>query len=822
MNELKQKIEILAPAGSKESLIAAIAAGADAVYIGGSRFGARAFADNLDGIQMLEAIDYAHLYDRRLYLTVNTLLREEELREELYLYLRPFYEQGLDAVIVQDVGVMEFIHREFPKLAIHASTQMTLTMAEGAMNFLNYGVTRLVNARELSLEEIKRIRSTTTLEMEAFVHGALCYCYSGQCLMSSMLGGRSGNRGRCAQPCRMEYHMKQESSEAAGGQYLLSPKDMCTLDMVPELIHAGIDSFKIEGRMKRYEYTAGVTAAYRREVDRYLELGEEEYRKFHELHPEEMKRGIRRLQDLYNRGGFSSGYYKQRNGTEMMSMERPNHSGVLVGRVKSVYRNRAVLEIEEELYPQDLLEIRRKAGESYEYTLKDGHQPGKELEANFTPGLPIHAGDPVYRTKNQSLLSELSREYFETVPKIEIFGEFDAVPEQPMQLKLKAGKCEVSVLGECAETAQKQPMTEKKLRIQLEKTGDTPFRFQNLEIRIAGDIFIPVSKLNELRRKALRELEAAIKQSGHRQSVSAFENKYAADNQEMRETDGAAGREKGNPLLSIIPGSRSVSVMTAEQLEQVLLLSQIDRIYYDISALPLERAAAAALRTKEAGKKFLLRLPQICRAETYDWLYEHREELLGEGIDGYLIRNYEELYLICVCFEEETREKERIADAMLYTMNTEAKRFFYKQGLTGLTAPLEQNRQELSGLGMEDMEFTVYGRQQLMTSAQCVRKHTAGCLREGALLLNQPIVLVDRKEKEFPTMNFCGFCYSSIYNAEVLSLLDCMKEVEELKPLAVRYDFTFESGEEVKQILTQGELIRGSAYTRGHFHRGVQ
>ena len=266
---MTKQVEILSPAGSYESLKAAIAAGADAVYIGGSRFGARAFANNLQEDKLLEAIDYVHLYGRKIYLTVNTLLKEKELQEELYEYLLPYYRQGLDAVIVQDIGVLQFVKEHFPDLPIHASTQMTITNALGAKMLEELGVERVVTARELQIDEVAEINRQTNVEIESFVHGTLCYCYSGQCLYSSLIGGRSGNRGQCAQPCRLPYNVGNDKET----QYIMSLKDMCTLEYIPELVEAGIYSFKIEGRMKKPEYVALVTAMYRKYVDLYLEKG---------------------------------------------------------------------------------------------------------------------------------------------------------------------------------------------------------------------------------------------------------------------------------------------------------------------------------------------------------------------------------------------------------------------------------------------------------------------------------------------------------------------------------------------------------------------
>ena len=304
----KPVAELLAPAGSYESMTAAISAGADAVYLGGQLFGARAYANNLDTEQLKRAIDYAHLHRKALYLTVNTLLKEEELEEELYHYLKPLYEQGLDAAIVQDMGVFSFIRSYFPLLPIHASTQMTLTGVYGAKMLKELGAERIVTARELSLTEIEAIHREVEIELESFVHGALCYCYSGQCLFSSIAGGRSGNRGRCAQPCRLPYIRDGKQ------QYLLSPKDLSTISLLPELLEAGIYSLKIEGRMKKPEYTAGVVSIYRKYLDEYLSHGTGfRYRV--------EKKDAQLLFDIFNRGGFTEGYYKKYNGRDMMFLE---------------------------------------------------------------------------------------------------------------------------------------------------------------------------------------------------------------------------------------------------------------------------------------------------------------------------------------------------------------------------------------------------------------------------------------------------------------------------------------------------------------------
>ena len=310
-------VELLAPAGDLDCFMAAIYAGADAIYVGGSSFGARAYAKNFSEEELLSAIRMAHLYEKKVYMTVNTLVKEAELKK-LPAFLQPYYEEGLDGVIVQDLGAVSLIRRMFPELEIHASTQMTITGA-GAANYLkNYGVTRIVPARELSLVELKRLKAETGLELETFIHGSMCYCYSGQCLYSSMLGPRSGNRGRCAGPCRLPYQVQADGRMISAKEepYQLSLKDLCTLPILPKLIEAGIDSFKIEGRMKTAAYVSFVTSMYRKYIDLY-----EKDPKAYKVDPQD----IRMLQDRFSRGSSQMGYYMQHNGRELLSLKKAGY-----------------------------------------------------------------------------------------------------------------------------------------------------------------------------------------------------------------------------------------------------------------------------------------------------------------------------------------------------------------------------------------------------------------------------------------------------------------------------------------------------------------
>ncbi len=327
---MNNKVELLAPAGNKEAFIGAINAGADAVYLGGTKYSARAYADNFETEDIIFCIRYAHLRGKKVYLTVNTLMKDEEINE-LYDYILPLYNAGLDACIVQDFGAFIYLQEYFPEMELHASTQMTITGPNSAKLLKEMGATRIVPARELSLSELKTIKEDSGLEIETFIHGAMCYCYSGQCLFSSILGGRSGNRGRCAQPCRLPYNVNK-SAKSTKETYPLSLKDMCTIEHIDKLIQAGIDSFKIEGRMKKPEYAAGVTAIYRKYIDKCYQHPDKTY--------SVAQKDLEHLSKLYIRSEIQDGYYFKQNGAEMVTLTNPAYSGsddALLAEIREKY-----------------------------------------------------------------------------------------------------------------------------------------------------------------------------------------------------------------------------------------------------------------------------------------------------------------------------------------------------------------------------------------------------------------------------------------------------------------------------------------------------
>lgn len=564
-------VELLAPAGSYESIKAAYQAGADAVYAGGGRFGARAYAQNLGGEELLEAIDYSHLRGKKLYLTVNTLLKDAELYGELYDYLLPLYLRGLDAVIVQDLGVMAWLRENFPGLPLHVSTQATVTGPRGARLLEELGARRVVPARELSLEEIRQIRRETGLEIETFIHGALCYSYSGQCLFSSMLGGRSGNRGRCAQPCRLSYQLYQEGRRLSrrGQEYLLSPKDICTVDLLPEILEAGVVSLKIEGRMKRAEYTAGVVRIYRKYLDLCLEGRPAR------LSPEDRAQ----LMLLFNRDGFSQGYYKVRNGRDMIALTNAKE---------------------------------------------------KEREERETAG----RREELYRELQAACIGKKEQE--------KIKGSLKLFPGSPAILELYSGKTRVRVEGEQVQAAQNQPLKKERVLEQLSKTGGTPFAFEELEACLDGAVFLPLQAVNQLRRRGLEELEKALLLKWRREALPRKPEELRLGRQEQAgegTKEGAEGRSGGAPrYYGAAETAEQLQVLIETPgLEGIYAgCGCFDRDRF------LPEAEQYLLKAKEKGKKFFLALPHMVRRGDLEWLQPAAEELRRRGLDGFLARSLEE------------------------------------------------------------------------------------------------------------------------------------------------------------------------------------
>ena len=804
---MKDRVEILAPAGSMECLKAAITAGADAVYTGGALFGARAYAHNLTEEELLEAIDYVHLHGRRLYLTVNTLIKDREMEKQMYDYLLPYYRQGLDAVIVQDIGLFRFIRKHFPDLPIHASTQMTLTGVDGAKFLEKEGAQRIVTSRELSMAEVKKIADETELEIESFVHGALCYCYSGQCLFSSFIGGRSGNRGQCAQPCRLLYR----TPEAKRPQYLLSLKDICTLELIPEMIESGIYSFKIEGRMKKPEYAAAVAFQYRKYADLYLKYYEEcpaeEDPAAYAMKKYRVREEDRQmLLDLYNRGGFHTGYYHTQNGREMISLNRPNHAGVPAVKVLAKKGRNVTAKALTDLYPQDIIELPMRKGreKADNYTCKDAIRKGMNVQIPVFADTPFKRDEIWMRTRNSTLIDTLREEFVNGKIKERICGTFRLYPQEKATLTVKCRDAEITVAGEKAQEALSQPMSRERIEKQLRKTGNTEFEFSFLKVEIGEKVFLPMQSLNELRREALETLEKVLCEK-YRRSGEVKDPEEDKTELSMEE--------------EVLSGW-TASVRTAEQMEVILEEEAIGRIYADCTMFPRiwEKDSYVEWITKvhAAGKEIYLVMPYIFRERTRKQYEAAYNRIFGAGWDGILIANYESFAFL----KEHGYTGRIMTDYNLYEFNQESRKFWKEKGVFEFTAPVELTERELQDLRVKDGEVIVYGYLPMMISAGCIQKTTRGCLKKSG-----QTTITDRYRNPFVVKNECDYCYNILYNYVPLYLGDRMEEVYQIGPGRIRLMFTTERQQEVRQILSayfEGKELPEGTYTRGHWKRGIK
>ena len=757
---MKKKVEILAPAGSFDSMKAAVAAGADAVYMGGSRFGARAYAENPDEMGMLEAINYVHLHGRQLYMTVNTLVKEDEM-DDLYDYLFPYYQAGLDAVIVQDMGVFSYIREHFPDLPVHASTQMTITGPEGAALMTRMGAVRIVTARELSLEEIRRIYQETGVEIESFVHGALCYCYSGQCLFSSLIGGRSGNRGRCAQTCRLPFDVlrrldennpnenknkKKENGVLNPGdsKYVLSLKDLCTLDILPDILEAGVYSLKIEGRMKSPRYTAGVVRLYRKYVDLYLKNGRKGYR----VDPKDRKE----LLDLFDRGGQTLGYYTEHNGRDMVVCHEK----------------------------------------------------------------------PAFRQENRELYQYLDKTYVEAEVKEPVQGFARVCEGEPLQLTLQyedplTGESRMAGgIGAVVQTAVKQPMSKERIEKQLGKTGNTPYYFENLEVETGGSPFVPVQELNELRRSAFEQLTGEILRPYRREMP---ENKACETGKGRQNLEDENNIGNKTALYRI-----HVSVEHPAQLKAALSVPEVSAIYLDSAEFGAEQWNEWVSRCHEADKQCLLVMPHIFRDRAKEYFETHRSRLESAGFDGLVIRAWEELELvrewkisIPLVMDYGIYTMNHRAENFVREMAPELPMRF--------TLPVELNSRELEARGSRERELLVYGSVPVMVTAQCIRKTVEGCSKCPEYLYlrdRKKKVFPVRNQCRFCCNTIYNSSPLSLLKdkkqidrlqPEVLRLAFTSESAAQTGEVLDAY---------VKTFLHQEPVELEGEFTRGHFKRGVE
>jgi len=849
---MRGKPELLAPAGDWEALVAAVENGADAVYLGGKLFNARQSAANFDDLELGRAVHYAHVRGVRVYVTVNTLLDYNEVKEAVR-FLHFLQQCGADAAIIQDLGLLRLARKAVPELPLHASTQMTVHNLPAVQLLKEAGISRIVLARELSLANIREIIRSGGVEVEVFIHGALCVCYSGQCLMSSMIGGRSGNRGRCAQPCRLNYVLvdRQGRSLAEPGQvgdYLLSPRDLNLSERLPDLIEAGITSFKIEGRMKRPEYVATVVRIYRCLLDRAAAGGP------YAVTAEE----ARDLAQIFNRD-FTTGYFYGLPGRELMSYKRPNNRGIRLGRVKGFDRKSRLVEIslEEPLGIGDGIEVwvtrgGRAAGEVGRILLEG--RPVEYAPAGATVQLEIPGrvfpGDRVFKTHDARLMERARSSYKSPGGQRKIPLVFTVEGRLGEPLKILARDNE-GFSGEAhtaspAVEAQKRPLTHEYLEKQLDRLGNTPFRLAGLECRLEGDLMVPVSEINEARRQALARLEEARTAAFRRPPVpeDVFQRRLAAALSGLpKEQESRAGATE--PVLSVVVGDlASLRVAVGAGAGEVCLSGEQ---YRSRPPLSLEEILAGSEACAEAGVRFILGSHRILQDGELAGFCRLLEKVRKGQLDGVMAGNLGVIKKV-----RELTGLPVFADFSLNVFNIETVRFLMEAGASRVTLSpeltLEQVRQ-MAGLQVLPLEVIVHGALPLMVSEYCVVGSLLGEKDKGkgkgcpAPCRGTGCGLKDRKGVVFP-VELDQYCRMHIFNSRDLCVIEDLPELAGAGVSVLRIEARREGSRYVRDVtrayrdalaqkpgersperlsLLKESLARHSpaGFTKGHFYRGV-
>ena len=781
-------MELLSPAGNREALIAAFSCGADAVYLGYTSFGARSYAGNFDEHGLIEAVAYAHERGKKIYVTVNTLVKQAEM-DDLCDVLELLCGAGVDAIIVQDMGVARIAQARFPELTLHASTQMTIHNAQGARLMQSLGFTRVVPARECSLAEL-RLMADTGVEIEAFAHGALCVAVSGQCLFSSMIGGRSGNRGRCAQPCRLPYTLGDGTSG-----YLLSTSDLMLLDKLPQLRDAGVYSFKLEGRMKRPEYVGVVTSAYREALD--AAQAHEPY------HPSPAV--IEGLRQIFNRGGFTEGYAMGKSNAALMSWQRPNHWGIRVGRITALRGPLAQVKLERDISDGDGLQVRGRNEFELTYSGIDV-RAGAEATVRMASG-QAKPGDSVYRLTDAVQMKAIRERMAEEYRRIPLEAELTAVPGQLPELTLAddAGHS-VHVCGsQPVEYAKQRALDEKTAQKQLEKMGGTPYALARLTLHGEG-AFMTSGMLNALRRDALDALRAARTQVVRKQLV-------------------------GTEAPCALPAMERLLIAQGESLAdaKALLSAGADVFYWQ----PQDYTAASLLRALEDSPDVrpAFVLPEVAYTGELDRLHlficDHAERFCAVVANN--VGQFGCAWPVPVW-----------GGQGLNVMNGVCARHFTSLGAARLTASCELSAGELRSLFSEggNYEMQAYGRTQLMLLSHCPRRTKAGDERQDSACNacadrgGSPDVYTDRKGYRFPLrrLRMQTGCTVRLYNSVVT---DMARHAQRLVQLgcSLRLCFTDEPLARQKELVASyRHVLSGGAplhevetgATAGHLLRGIE
>jgi len=822
-------IELLAPAGNMDSLIAAVENGADAVYIGGKNFSARQSAANFDRDEIVKAIEYCHLRGVKLYITINILLKDKEI-PELPEYVTFLYNNGIDAVIVQDLGVGKLLKSILPDLEIHGSTQMTVHNLEGVNLLYSLGYKRVVLSRELSLNEIEYICKNTPAEIEIFAHGALCICYSGQCLMSSMIGGRSGNRGRCAQPCRQKYTLTSKGKGIFEG-YVLSPKDLNTLEHLDKIINCGVKSLKIEGRMKRPEYVASVISTYKKVLENYYNTGSLN------ITDEDKKN----LLKVFNRGGFTTAHLFKKSGSEMMSFEKPRNQGIYIGKIEEILKNNNKIRInlEEDLSKGDGIEIWQKKGENIGYTIESitikgrqcdkGHK-GDSVLVNYKGG---SKGDKVYKTFDIELNKSLEKTYKSPDPLRKMPIDCNAVIQHntPASIRLKGPRdIIVDVKGPVPETALKTPLTYGRIQEHLSKLGGTPYFIDKMDIVLDDGLSMPVSVINSMRRDAIEKLSNEIIKSHIPPFESYDEVKKRADDvltfnkiNKLKDVSISVSLKNYRLVESAIKGGADIIVLGGD------MFWGYD---YDI--------ASAVEMCNERSIPVYIESPRIIRQE-FPRVVEMLQEGIKRGAKGIYVENTGILKYVL------DKGIPYAAGFSLNIFNTLTASMLSQLGSHIISLSPELSISEIKGITpyIENCEALCYGRIEMMITEYCVGGSDSckACNDNKKSCISRDSFITDRTGMVFPVKTDI-YCRSHIFNSKILSMLENLRDLIDNGVNVLRLNMIDEDQDSVYSIVKAFkdaannimygikaddhninsviENIKNAGFTKGHYYRGVE
>lgn len=763
--------------------------GADAVYFGANKFNARINGTNFSNDDLKKAIEYAKLRNVKTYLTLNTLIKNNEFEESVKL-LEYAYECGIDAIIMQDLGLAKFAIEHFPDLEIHASTQMTAHNVEGVKKLKELGFRRVVLSRELNLKEIRKIYDETKMDLEMFIHGALCISYSGQCLMSSIIGQRSGNRGKCAGTCRLPYELiNKEENNIVDKGYLLSSKDVCTLDIIPEIIKSGAMSFKIEGRMKTPEYVGVVTSIYRKYID--LALSENEYK----VDEEDRKK----LMQVFNRGGFSTGYINGKLGKKMMYTKRPNHMGVLLGKVMSYNPNRGYVKVklEDNIDLGDSIRINESSCKTSELMKNKNNIKTGTMGEIVTLGRikgKINVGDLIYKTVSQKLESEINQISSKENVKRKVLVKVDVEIGQPIKFEILDLKTKESfhIKGNTVETAQKLGTDKQRIEEQIRKTGGTIFEVQEVEINMEENAFVPIKEINELRRCAIEGLEEKLRGLiGRKPKTLQIEELKINEKQE---------KTKVAVLLNLINENFDYKN-----------LSKVDRVYLPISEVILAKNKEKVKEITNVQNTYLY-MPNIIRDEHKEIIYKKIKEIVENyNIKGFVVSNLSQIE------ELKKYNLELIGNYTLNVFNNRTAKELESLNLRTITISPELNENEIKNIKTNvEKEFIVYGRTPIMTSEYCTIGTFHNC---SGMCTKGKYVLKDRMNFEFPIYTNRINCNTTVYNSKITSIT-----WENLRIDSIRIDILEEDIEEINKIIEihkQNERLEGQNYTNGNLKKDI-